>query len=417
MSKSRSTFRLELDDIIQKGGLHLKDSNLLDTSTQGPDVEKITKGVEPYLGDQRVSPPSEIDTAIAMGVRMGTANEALGQLPAAMGWYQIGRYYWRGMPPTQGEPSGLPDFGWRMTAGMLQMKAAVCADRAGKAEDARRLFTWAVEYRSFSEEELREFDETKQPYAVWKWTIEQAYALLCLGRYQEALEACNEALRWIEKDRKAKVESATEMPLLILPSVLALARYQLEPSDENRLEAIRRLDLDAVASRIHVDHLQGLFYLFNLRAKYPELANPSDDELTPAARAQHGAEACKAWMAKADILLDGSPESLNLLDQSLRRLYPSIKDDEQRKLMLFMWGSYFGEVVRGELAGGQWNFSAETMLSWTVDWDLGEIELQLWPFQRVSEYASGETSETLFDLWEQTEQAYIDFGLAARHTE
>jgi tetratricopeptide (TPR) repeat protein len=417
MTHLRSSFRNELEEIIQKGVSHLRDSELLDDSNHGPEVGIITQAVQPYLGDQRTPPPSEISTAIAMGIRMGSANEAVGNLPAAMGWYQVGRYYWRGLPTEQVEQNEVLDYGLRMSVGMHQMKAAVCANRAGDSELAVRLFTWAVKNRSLTEEELHEFEETKQPYAVWEWTIERAYALLCLGRFQEALEAGEEALRWIEMDRRAKVESATEMPLLILPTVLALARYQLDPSAENLLEAIERLDLNAVASRIHVDHLLGLFYLFNLRAKYPEFAQPSDKDLPPAARAQQAAEACRAWMRKADIELDGSPESLHRLDHSLPQLYPTIEDEDQWKMVLFMLGSYFGEVVREELAGGQWNFSAETMLSWTVDWDLGDVELHLWPYQRVHEYATGQTDETLFDLWVQTEQAYTEFGLAARYAE
>jgi hypothetical protein len=119
-------------------------------------------------------------------------------------------------------------------------------------------------------------------------------------------------------------------------------------------------------------------------------------------------------MGKAGTQLDGTTESLKLLDQSLRKIYPTIEDDEELKTMIFLWGSYFGEVVREELAGGQWNFSADSLLSSTLDWDMGEIELHLWPFQRVMEYASDQTDKNLFDLWEETEQAYIDFGLAAR---
>ncbi len=56
----------------------------------------------------------------------------------------------------------------------------------------------------------------------------------------------------------------------------------------------------------------------------------------------------------------------------------------------------------------------ETMLSWTVDWDLGNVELQLCPFQRVYEYVTAKISETLSTLWEQAKQADIEYGLAAR---
>jgi hypothetical protein len=414
MTGFRSSFQHELDEIIQKGTLHLKHSDLFDAVTLGPDVEKLIEEVKPYLGDHRNPPPSLISTTIAMGIRMGPANEALGKLPAALAWYRVGRYRWRGGEQFTDRDEGFPDFGYRMTAGMQQMDAAICADRVGETDTAKQIFIRAVKNRSLSEGEKRGFDETKQFCAVWEWAIERAYVLLCLGEFQLTLEAGEEALRWIDKDRRAKLESATEMPLLILPTVLALARYELEPSAENRSEAIRRLDLDAVTTRIHVDHLLALFYLFNLRAKYPLLAQPADEELPPAARAQQAAEACRRWMAKAGIQLDGSVESLRALDDTLRQIYPTITDEEQRKLVLFILGSYFGDVVRAELAGGQWNISAAPMLSWTVDWELGEVELHLWPFQRVHEYATGKTDENLFDLWIETEQAYIEFGLAAR---
>jgi hypothetical protein len=207
------------------------------------------------------------------------------------------------------------------------------------------------------------------------------------------------------------------MPLLILPTVLALINFELDPSPEHKAEAQRLIDLDAVASRIHVDHLIGLFYLFNLRAKYPELTSPSDEELPPPARAKQAAEACKQWIATAGIQLDDSVESLKTLDKHLKKIYKKIRADEQKKLVLFMLGSYFGEVVKAELAGGKWNFSADNMLSWTLDWQLGDVELQLWPFQRVHEYATGKTRENLNKLWEQTEEAYLEFGLAANYGE
>ena len=413
----RSSFQDELNSIIQKGISHLIKTDLFDPATHGPDVEKIIEEVTPFLGNQRNPPPQAIKTAIAMGTRTAPAYEALGQLKLAMSWYRIGLYCWRGLSDDQQNQNELPDYGWRMTGGKIQINSAICADRVGESEVAQQVFRTAVRYRSISDEELRGFDKTKQPYAVWEWAIERAYALLRLGEYELAHKAAEEALHWIGKDRRAKLGRASEMPLLILPTVLALIHYELNPSPENRAEAVRLLDLDAVSSRIHVDHLQALFYLFNLRAKYLELAAPDDAELPPAARAQQGAEACRRWTSKAGIHLDDSLESLKVMDKHLKEIYRNIQDDDQRKLALFMLGSYYGNIVRHELAGGKWNFAADAMLSWTVDWVLGEVELQLWPFQRVHEYATGKTDESLMDLWEETEQAYIEFGLAARLNE
>ncbi|MCK4977750.1 MAG: hypothetical protein KAS36_12525 [Anaerolineales bacterium] len=413
MNKFRSTFRVHLDEVIKEGQSHLVNHSWVDPETGGPDVEAIADIIQPFLGAQEKPPPWDADIAVSMGDRMGTAHEAIGDLPAAMGWCRIGRYVWRGDDQFESSHEGFPDYARRMTVGMLQMEAAICADRVGETGRAAQLFTWAVKNRSLTEEEVAEFDKTKQYYAVWEWTIQKAYALLCLGQWRDALEVAEDALLWIEKDSRARVGASHEMPLMILPVVLALAKYKENPNEENRLEANKMLDPQVVASRSHVDHLIGLFYIFNLRAKFPDLANPPEDELPPSARAKQGADACREWMKQADIQIDGSLESLKLLDQSLRDIYPTIEDDEKVKMVLFMWGSYFGEVVRNELAGGQWNFDAENMSSWTVDWDMGEIELHLWPFQRVKEYASGKTDQSTFELWQETEQAYLDLGLAA----
>jgi hypothetical protein len=417
MTGYRIPFNSELQKLIKRGISHLQENHLYDTEVEGPDVVTISKRIASYLGDQRKPLPPEIDTVISLAVSGGTANEAIGNISSALAWYRIGRYIWRGNEAAFNGDQRFPDFGYRMTAGMLQMEAAICADRLGDSTAAQQLFSWAVKNRSFHESELLEFDETKQYSAVWKWTIQKAYALLCLGEDRLAQKAAEEALNWIKKDRKAKLGSATEMPLLILPTILALIHYELDPSPENRAEAVRLLDLDAVSSRIHVDHFQALFYLFNLRAKYPELAAPDDAELPPAARAQQGAEACRRWISKAGIHLDDSLESLKVLDKHIKEIYRNIQDDEQRKMALFMLGSYYGEIVRHELAGGKWNFTVDALLSWTVDWVLGEVELQFWPFQRVHEYATGKTDESLIDLWEDTEQAYIEFGLAAQFEE
>jgi hypothetical protein len=414
MSKHRSAFREYLEQIIGEGKNYLEKNGWIDSETGGPDVEALAKIIRPFLGTQEKPPPREAKIAVSMGDRMGTAHEALGNLHAALGWYRVGQYGWRGAEQFAITPQDFPDYGRRMTAGMLQMDAAICADRAGQSERAKRLFTWAVNNRSLTEEELDEFNETRQHKAVWGWTIQKAYALLCLDHWQDALAVAEDSLVWVQKDPHAKSNSSHEMPLMILPVVMALAQYKANSNKENRLDAVKKLDPQVVASRTHVDHLIGLFYLFNLRAKFPELAHPSDDELPPSARAKQGADACREWMGKVGTQLDGTTESLKLLDYSLRKLYPTIEDDEEQKTMIFLWGSYFGDVVCEELAGGQWNFNADHMLSWTVDWDMGEIELHLWPFQRVMEYASGQTDKNLFDLWEETERAYIDFGLAAK---
>jgi hypothetical protein len=130
--------------------------------------------------------------------------------------------------------------------------------------------------------------------------------------------------------------------------------------------------------------------------------------------------------ALAQITLDGSVESVKLLDQKakqLRRVYKAAPEAEEiegpaalvsKKGLIFMLGSYFGEVVRKELAGGQWKPEEKNLLTSTLDWDIGEVELHLWPSNHAYEYLSRKTKKTFYELWQETEKAYLDYGLATK---
>ena len=122
-------------------------------------------------------------------------------------------------------------------------------------------------------------------------------------------------------------------------------------------------------------------------------------------------------MDQGGIQLDGTPASLQLLDRYARKIYKGIKIKEERKTILFLIGSYFGEVVRKELAGGQWKYSDRNLLETTVDWDMGEIELHLWAFNHTHEILEKKTKKSFYALWEETEQAYTNFGLAALYAD
>lgn len=417
MSNIQSKFQKYLQDVINEGKNHIEKNNWCLPGSDIPDVTKIEELLQPFLGSQEYPPPRALKTAVSLGPNMGAAYETLGNLEPSQAWYHLGRYIWRGGEQFESTPPGFPHYGSRMTVGMLQMDAAICADRAGQTSTAKQLFTWVVKNRSFSEKELREFEGTNQPKAVWEWKIQKAYAKLCLGDLQSANETAEEALLWIGKDRETKLDSATKMPLLIFPTILALIRYELDPTPNKCTEAVRLLDYGAVSTTIHVDRLEAFFYLFNLRAKYPDLIEFHEEDLPPSIRAIQAADACRDWATKVGIKLDNSVESLHILDKNLQKIYSNIPDEDQQKLVLFMLGSYFGEIARSELEGGEWNFSAETMLSWTVDWDLEEAEIQLWPFQRVHEFATSKIDDTLTDLWKQTKQAYLNFEIAASENE
>jgi hypothetical protein len=413
MAKRRSAFDEFLDETITHGRERLLQNNMIDPDTSGPNMALI----QPLLGPQEEPTPDEIDMLLVNSAWVATAHEARGDITRAMAWYRLGQFQWRGGKQFSSVKEDPPDIMHRDAAARNQLPAAICSDRVGDNERAKELYLWASANYSLTSDEIDYAVSNKYYQTIWQRFPKRAYALCCLENWDEALSVAEEAQRIVDMDRRAQTKESHQAPLRILPVVLALTRYHTHPSDQTRRSAQEMLHVQSVATRSHGDHILALFYLFNLRSRHPELANPSSDELLPAERISQGAEACIAWMAKGGIQLNGTPASLQLLDRYARKIYKRSQNKEDRKAILFFIGSYFGEAVRKELAGGQWKFSEDNLLKTTVDWDMGEIELHLWAFNHTHELLEKKTKKSFYALWEETEQAYTNSGLAALYAD
>ena len=427
---TRSKFDGFLAELADRALAKLRDTDFSDRASGGPNAQLVEEAVRPYLGEQELAVPKALQSIINAAPGAGTAAEYMGKPSLSLAWYSVGQYAWRGQAQFRRVLGTTPDVGVREAAGSQQLRAAICADRAGNKARAAQLYEWAAANYILTTDELGFFRDTKQLQVIWERLPYRAYALGCLDRRDEALSVAEECQRWVENDHRAQTTESYQAPLKILSVVLALARYRAHPTEEDQRKAVEMLNPQSVASRSHGDHLHSLFHLFNLRARYPELANPASEHLPFVGRAKQGEEACRRLMpALAQISLDASIESLMHLDQrakQLRRVYKAAPEAEEvegpaalvsKKGLIFMLGSYFGEVVRKELAGGQWKADDRNLLASTLDWEMGEIELHLWPFNHAFEYLTGKTKKTFHQLWQETEQSYLHLGLAAKHAE
>jgi len=138
-------------------------------------------------------------------------------------------------------------------------------------------------------------------------------------------------------------------------------------------------------------------------------APQAGDALSPES-ARQAADLFQKWAARQGVTLDRTPESLKVLDALLRPSYDHAPDEEARAGMIFLWGSYFSEVLREELAGGQWDFEDKDRLGAGLVWDMGVGELRLLPYKHVLQILTGKTDQSRYDLWQETEQAYVDMG-------
>jgi len=278
----------------------LRKHGWLDGATMGPRNDVLEALIEPYEGveDAKIRPPEEIDQAISRSPWAATAHEALGQPSSAQGWYSLGQHLWRGGKQydraytfKQGvlEPReiryihGVPELGLRDDAGRRQLPAAICADRIGNVQRADQLFTWASENRWLSSNEVAQYSEQGVHSLIWERLPFRAYALVCLGDWQNAFEAAELAEGALMQDRSPLKRDTEYLPKLVLPVVLALARYHVDPTQENRRKAVEWLHPEAVRAREHDALLQALFFILNLRARHPELM----EEMPSPSKKQH----------------------------------------------------------------------------------------------------------------------------------
>jgi hypothetical protein len=412
-AKMRSTFAEYCRKITSTYEQFLTRHNWIDAETGGPDLQKL----EPLVNDQQASIPIDLLTVLSSSSSVGAAHETAGNLAVALSWYRVGQYLWRGAIHIEDQLEvGVPEMQYRLGVSGNQLSSAVCADRVGNRDRARPLYELAAFNWTLTPEEIKGFTSTNQRHVIWSRLPYRAYALACYEQWSEALEVARLAQHVLEQDGKARVTENYQEAVKLFVMVQALANYKINANEKTRELAQDNLHPQSVASRAHGDHLGSLFYLYNLRARFPELAHPSDSELPFAERARQGADACQQVMAQGGLHLDGSPDSFKKLDQHMRDIYRHEPEETKQKMMVFLWGCYFGEVVRRELAGGQWQFQGDLMDTSLV-WDMGEVRLDLWAFEYVSGCLQEQTEQTLYQLWLDTEKAYIDYGLAARYAD
>jgi hypothetical protein len=413
----RSGFDEFLHEQVTYGRRVVQRNGYLDERTGGPRLDILIPKIE-RLEPTSVNHGDEAFLDIlAVSGRAAIANEVTGNIEAALGWYKVGQYRWRSGYRFEGDSlENDAPLTVRDDAARFQLPAAVSSDRVGDVTRAKTLYTWASENRKLTDDEINHYLSSKQESVVWQRLPYRAYAFACMDRWEEALQTCQKCTEVVSLDPDTDIDGTNEEHLKILVMVEALCRFRLSPDAETRGAVIRSLHPQFASSTSHVDHLDTLFYLYNLRARHPDLANPDPDELPPAARARQGYEACISWMAHGGLQLDGTIHSLEVIDQHLAEVWNAM-DHGQHKMVLFLVGSYVGEVIREELAGGEWNFTEEDMLAWTLDWEMGEAELQVHPYLHIRQMVDAESTKPLVQLWQEAEMTYIELGLATGYSD
>ncbi len=155
--------------------------------------------------------------------------------------------------------------------GRGQLKKGICFNLANAdPQKASQLFEWAAENCYQSDEDIaagikyRLYDEIAVGH-LWR-----GYALLNIGKYEEAYELLIQVIPYLNKYKKSgemwrKVEYA--LPKALVP----LCEYKLEPTHENLQKAKEGIEEYINGLRENKDKLEGYLYYFHLKETFADV--------------------------------------------------------------------------------------------------------------------------------------------------
>lgn len=172
---------------------------------------------------------------------------------------------------------GLPekcDEAWNILIdqGIWQLKKAIQLNMSHKDTDwARQCFEWCAENCFLSEKTLSDMigDENYDFIAVaFLW---RGYALLMLGRVEEAYELFKEVRPYLDRYKKLGVEMWRTVEYALPKALLPLCEYKLEPTEDNRRKAKKGLEECVKSLREYRDRLEAYLYYYHLKETFPEV--------------------------------------------------------------------------------------------------------------------------------------------------
>ncbi len=136
---------------------------------------------------------------------------------------------------------------------------------------AKQLFEWAAENCLLSDEyiadeiEAENFDDIAVPF-LWR-----GYALLVLGRYEEARELLGQVISYFNKYKKSGGEVWQKVEYFLPKALVPLCEYKLSPTNECLQKAKTGIDDFIDSLRDNKDKLEGYLYYFHLKDSYADV--------------------------------------------------------------------------------------------------------------------------------------------------
>jgi tetratricopeptide (TPR) repeat protein len=138
-------------------------------------------------------------------------------------------------------------------------------------DQAHRLVTWAVENSDLSPDYVRgrlgvqDYSEVAVGY-LW-----HGYALICLGRYGEALPLLREVTPLFVQERKSGIEVWQKVEYALPKALVPLCEFKLDPTADRLKAAQEGIETYLKSLKMYRDRLSGLLYYFHLKKQFADI--------------------------------------------------------------------------------------------------------------------------------------------------
>jgi hypothetical protein len=270
--RSNTALYSHLDEWISRSLQILVDNDFLEPIYNGPKVEEIESIADDYdheIHDEKL--PKTIDTLRTRALGTGAALEALGDLDSAILWYRIGQYRWREGADSHSDNKPILPWPNRESPAIWQENVGLCCALTGNNPHATRLFTWAAQNRSMTDEEIEEAENARFYQDIWQDLGFQIFSLTWLGDWPEILRLSKIGMRVVEKTQRAGYPKDFRGPQLLIKIGHTIATYYTSPNAASKEAAKNSITLKKVPDRDPLTRFSMLPYFFALIRKYPQL--------------------------------------------------------------------------------------------------------------------------------------------------
>jgi tetratricopeptide (TPR) repeat protein len=138
---------------------------------------------------------------------------------------------------------------------------------------AIQLFEWAAENCHLPPEYIEEETKAENYDDIAVGHLWRGYALLNLGKYEEAHELLVQVVPYLNKYKKLGIEMWRKVEYALPKALVPLCEYKLDPTQETLQKAQSGIEDYIKSLRENKHKLEGYLYYFHLKEAFPDIYN------------------------------------------------------------------------------------------------------------------------------------------------